>query len=264
MSDSPVPGASLPVTVGRAVLGMGNYARGSLLLLSHVAAHLGALRAAPTRRVFLKQIYFTGIEALAAVSVIAALCGIVVTTQVASLAGVNAALTAKMMLWTVVRELGPLLTVLVIIARSSSAAASELAAMKVHGELDSLRRMGIDPLDYLIVPRIAGITLSVMAVTFYFQMTAIIAGVGFTALLRDIPFLDTLGNVVSLLTVREAFASLLKTLVFGLVISTTSCFSGLSAPRSTTAIPQAATAAVMRNLLAVFVLDGLITYMVFL
>jgi phospholipid/cholesterol/gamma-HCH transport system permease protein len=253
-----------PERTGRAVLGIAWYAQGFLALLRYLATHLSALARRPTRRVFLKQIYFTGVEALGALSVIAVLTGIVITTQVTSLVGVNAMLTAKIMLWVVVRELGPLLTVLVVIARSSSAAASELAGMKTRGELDSLRRLGIDPMDYLIVPRIAGITLSVMAVTFYFQMLAIVAGIGFTALTHDIPFSTTLGSVISLLTLGEVGASFLKTLVFGLVVSITSCYYGLRAPATATAIPQAATAAVVRNLLMVFLLDGVITYAVFL
>ena len=250
--------------VGRSLLNVVWYAQGFLSLLRYALTHLPALAVPPTRRVFFKQIYFTGVEALGAVSFIAVLSGIVITTQVTSLVGVNATLTAKIMLWTVVRELGPLLTAIIIIARSSSAAASELAAMKVHGELNALRQMGIEPLNYLIVPRIVGITLSVMAVTFYFQMTAIVVGIGFTALTRDIPFVDTLASVVSLLSLVEVTTSLLKTLTFGLVISITSCYYGLHAPLSATAIPQAATAAVMKNLLTVFLLDGIITYAVFL
>ena len=124
--------------------------------------------------------------------------------------------------------------------------------------------MGIEPLNYLIVPRIAGITLSVMAVTFYFQMTAIVVGIGFTTLTRNIPFVDTLASVVSLLSLVEVTASLFKTLTFGLVISITTCYYGLRAPLLATAIPQAATAAVMHNLLTVLFLDGIITYAVFL
>lgn len=253
-----------PARLGRSFLNVAWYLQGLLGLLRHVLANLSVLAIPPVRLVFLKQIYFTGVEALGAVSFIAVLSGIVITTQVTSLVGVNATLTAKVMLWTVVRELGPLLTAIIIIARSSSAAASELAAMKVHGELNALRQMGIEPLDYLIVPRVAGITLSVMAVTFYFQMISIISGIGFAALTHGIPFVGTIASVASLLGPGEVAASLFKTLTFGLVISTTSCYYGLRAPLSATAIPQAATAAVMRNLLTVFFLGGLITYAVFL
>jgi phospholipid/cholesterol/gamma-HCH transport system permease protein len=177
-----------PGRIGRAVLGAGDYWKGFHELLFYSFRRLGALGKPPVRLVFFKQIYFTGIEALGAVTVIATLTGIVITTQITSLVGQNIALTAKIMLWTVVRELGPLLSAIVIIARSSSATASELASMKIRGEIDHLRFMGIAPGDYLMVPRIAGITLSVVAVTFYFQMTAIVMGYAFAAIMGFMPF----------------------------------------------------------------------------
>ena len=167
------------------------------------------------------------------------------------------------MLWTVVRELGPLLSAIVIIARSSSATASELASMKIRGELDSLRLMGISPGKYLVVPRIAGITFSVVAVTFYFQITAIVMGYAFASLTGAMPFVKSISGVLSTLTMTEALVSLLKALVFGLVIAISSCYYGLKVTGSVTAVPRAATGAVMRNLLTIFLLDGVITYAFF-
>jgi phospholipid/cholesterol/gamma-HCH transport system permease protein len=257
------PTASIPGRIGRAVLGATDYWKGFYELLSYAVAHLGALARPPVRLVLQKQIYFTGIEALGAVTVIAALSGIVVTTQITSLVGQNIALTAQIMLWVVVRELGPLLSAIVIIARSSSATASELASMKIRGELNSLRLMGIAPGDYLVLPRIAGITLSVLAVTFYFQMIAIVMGYAFASMLGYLPFVKSVAGVLSTLSMYEVLVSLLKALVFGLVISVTSCYYGLRATGSVTAVPRAATAAVMRNLLTVFLLDGVITYLFF-
>jgi phospholipid/cholesterol/gamma-HCH transport system permease protein len=257
------PTASIPGRIGRAVLGATDYWKGFYELLSYAVAHLGALARPPARLVLQKQIYFTGIEALGAVTVIAALSGIVVTTQITSLVGQDIALTAQIMLWIVVRELGPLLSAIVIIARSSSATASELASMKIRGELNSLRLMGIAPGDYLVLPRIAGITLSVLAVTFYFQMIAIVMGYAFASMLGYLPFVKSVAGVLSTLSMYEVLVSLLKALVFGLVISVTSCYYGLRATGSVTAVPRAATAAVMRNLLTVFLLDGVITYLFF-
>lgn len=167
------------------------------------------------------------------------------------------------MLWTVVRELGPLLSAIVIIARSSSATASELASMKIRGEINHLRLMGIPPGDYLVVPRIVGITLSVVAVTFYFQMTAIMTGYAFASMLGYMPFIKSISGVISILSMMEVLVSLLKAFVFGLVISITSCYYGMRATGTVTAIPRAATGAVMRNLLTIFLLDGVITYVFF-
>ncbi len=252
-----------PERFGRKILGAADYWKGFGELLLYSLRHLGALGRPSVRLVLQKQIYFTGIEALGAVTFIATLSGIVITTQVTSLVGQDIALTAKIMLWTVVRELGPLLSAIVIIARSSSATASELASMKIRGELDSLRLMGISPGDYLVVPRIAGITFSVVAVTFYFQMTAIVMGYAFASLTGAMPFVKSISGVISTLTMTEVLVSLLKALVFGLLISITSCYYGLKAAGTVTAVPRAATGAVMRNLLTVFLLDGVITYVFF-
>ncbi len=258
-----IPTALNPERIGKSVLGLFDYVQGVYELLVYASMGIGRLAKPPIRLVFKKQIYFTGIEALVPITAIATLSGIVITTQIASLAGQNIGLTAKIMLWVVVRELGPLLTAIVIIARSSSATASELATMKIRGEIDSLRRMGIHPGDYLVIPRIAGITLSVITVTFYFQMTAIVMGYAFASLVGYLPFMKSLGGIVSILSMKEVLVSLTKAVVFGLVISSTSCYFGLRARASPTAVPQAATGAVMRNLLMVFVLDGILTYAFF-
>ncbi len=253
-----------PGRLGRRILGVADYWKGFGELLLYALRHLGAIARPPVRRVLQKQIYFTGIEALGTVSFIAALSGIVITTQVISLVGQNIPMLSQIMLWTVVRELGPLLSAIIIIARSSSAAASELASMKIRGELDSLRLMGISPGDYLVVPRIAGITFSVVAVTFCFQITAIVMGYAFASLTGTMPFVKSISGVLSTLTMTEALVSLLKALVFGLVIAISSCYYGLKAEGTVTAVPRAATGAVMSNLLTIFLLNGVITYVFFL
>ncbi len=249
--------------IGRAALVFARNVVGWHAVLANGLRQLGALKRAPVWRVFLRQVYFTGVEALFAVGLIAVLSGIVVITEVSSLIGNDTKLIARVALWTIVRELGPVLTAVVVVARSSSATASELASMSVRGEIDSLRAMGISPSAYLVVPRLAGITLSVVALTFYFQFMAILTGYMITGYLRGTPLLTALGNMVSLLTLTEVSVSVAKSFVFGLVIATTSCYFGLSARGGVTAVPRAATGAVVRNLLAVFFFDGLITYVAF-
>jgi phospholipid/cholesterol/gamma-HCH transport system permease protein len=249
--------------IGRVVLEALRDGAGFLVLLRQAFGRISALGRWPVRQVLYKQIYFTGIEALGPLSIIAVLAGIAITTQIVSLAGADKTLVSRIMLWTIVRELGPLLAAIVVIARSSSATASELAGMSIRGELDSLRRLGIPPLDYLVVPRVAGITVAIMAVTIYFQFIAVIAGFAFTSLVYQSPFLTPLANVVSILSLYEVSVSLFKGLVFGMVISGISCLFGIRVARSITAVPRAATSAVMRNLMAIFFLDGLISYVAF-
>jgi phospholipid/cholesterol/gamma-HCH transport system permease protein len=234
-----------------------------LTLIRYTIMHLRRIGHPVVSTVLQRQVYFTGIEALPAVSFIALLTGIVITTQTTSLVGNMPGVLGRVMLWVVVRELGPVLTAIVIIARSSSASASELAAMKIRGEMNSLRLMGIDPMDALIIPRIVGVTLSVVAVTFYFQVTAILGGFAFTALWHGTPMRQDMEGLIQLLSLKEVIASFTKAFVFGLMISATSCYFGLRAKGAMTAVPQAATGAVMRNLMTLFLLDGLITYLFF-
>ena len=163
-------------------------------LIAHSFSHSRALRIAPVRLVFLRQVYFTGIEALGIVSLIALLSGALVITQTIALVGANSETVLRVLVWVVVRELGPLFAAILIVARSTPAIATELALMKTHHELDHLQQMGIAPHDYLIVPRIAGVSLSVMALSFYFQIIAILGGISVSTLYQQVAFVDLLGE----------------------------------------------------------------------
>lgn len=249
--------------IGRNIIKAFGYLTGYYSLLCYFIKNISLLGRAPIRHVFYKQVYFTGIEALSKITAIGILIGIVIITQVINIAGANAVLIGKILIWTVVRELGPLLAAIIIIARSGTAISSELGSMKVNNEADSLRIMGIDPVDYLLIPRIAGITISVFILTFYFQITAVAGGLAFTSAFKGLPFLQHIKGIFSALGLFEVAVSLAKSLVFGLLISTVSCYQGFSVEASITEIPQAATRAVMQSLFLVFIFDGIITLISF-
>jgi phospholipid/cholesterol/gamma-HCH transport system permease protein len=218
------------------------------------------LRIAPVRLVFLRQVYYTGIEAFGIISLIALLSGALVITQIISLMGANSELVLRVLVWVVVRELGPLFAAILIIARSSPAIAAELAMMKTHHEIGYLESMGISVNDYLVVPRIAGVTLSVMALTFYFQVIAILGGMGIGALYQHLSFVELLGDFIEVVSPFELAGTVLKSFFFGLVIATISCFHGMEVEETITEVPKAAIRAVMRSLLAVFVIDAVFAY----
>jgi phospholipid/cholesterol/gamma-HCH transport system permease protein len=252
-----------PEAVGRPVATAWFYVRGVVGLLGHCLASLNVLRLGAVRDILQRQIYFTGVQALGAISLVALIAGVVITTQVTSFVGSNPNVTARVLLWALVRELGPLLSAIVVIARSATATASELAIMRIRGELEQLRRMGIDPIDYLVVPRVVGVTVSLLATTVYFLIIAVVTGLGFAALVRDISFTQSLTSVFVLLDLREVAVSLLKACVFGLVISATSCYYGLQVRTSVTDVPRAVTRAVLQNVIMLFLLDAVITYFFF-
>jgi phospholipid/cholesterol/gamma-HCH transport system permease protein len=234
--------------------------RGCLQLLWYVVTHLHVLRIAPVNAVFHRQIFFTGVEALRIVAVFGLLSGALVITQITSLVGGNSELTVKILIWTVVREVGPLFAAIIIIARSSSAIASELALMKTRQEMTNLSRMGIPPDDYLLVPRIAGVTLAVLALTIYFQVVAIGGGLAISAMFQNVSYFDQVGRFLQTVKLSEFAVVAFKGCLFGMAISTISCYNGMQAQPSVTEVPKVAIKAVLQSLLFVFTLDALIAY----
>jgi len=217
----------------------------------------------PVRRALLKQLYFTGIQSIGPITIMAFLAGLIVVMQVSNLVGRNELLTLQTLIWTMVRELGPLLTAIVIVGRSSSAIASELAAMQVNGEIKSLLRLGISPIGYLVVSRLLAMTLTSLVLTFYFQVIAIGTGMVVTAWNIDVSFLGEVGHFFEMISYREIFVAMLKSICFGILMSVVPCYHGLTVKQSMTEIPVAASRAVMRSLMAVFACDGLITVLLF-
>jgi phospholipid/cholesterol/gamma-HCH transport system permease protein len=216
---------------------------------------------AAIRVVLYKQVYFTGLEASGIIVTIAAILGAVIITQVVSLVGDNGSLTGKILVWVVMRELAPLLTAIIVIARSGTAIAAELGSMKINGEIETIEMLGIPPDRYLILPRIAGVTVSVVILTVYFVLTSCLASFLIASGVWHIPYQQFVQGIMLSLGVTEVVVLLAKSVAFGLFISATCCWYGLNVGRSATEIPQAATRAVMSSLFAVFFLDGVITYL---
>lgn len=213
----------------------------------------------PTMAVLRKQIYFTGLESLKIIVIISVTIGIVIITQIISLVGTNETLMGRVLVWLVIRELGPVLTAIIIIARSGTAIATELGYMKINNEIESIESLGIPGDRYLIMPRIIGVTTSVVILTIYFEIAAIIGGFMVAYLGWHVSFDKFAQSIFSILTIKELGMSFIKSLFFGLFLSAACCRHGLSVGKSATQIPQAATKGVMQSLFLVFLLDGIIT-----
>lgn len=241
----------------------GLFVRDNVILAVQVLHALPEVSKWTVRNTLLKQLYFTGLQSVGAVSVMGFLAGLIMVMQVSNLVGRNELLTLHMLIWTMVRELGPLLTAIVIVGRSSSAIASELAAMQVNGEIRSLRRMGIKPVAYLVVPRILAMMIASLVLTFCFQVIAIGTGMVVTAWNIDISLTGEIDHFFEMLSYLEIFSALLKSLCFGILVSLVSCYYGLAVKHSMTEIPASASHAVIRSLLTVFACDGLITVLLF-
>lgn len=210
----------------------------------------------PVREVLLRQIYFTGIQAVPAVTISGLLIGLIVVLQTASIAGTGSSnMIGKILLWLVLKEIGPFFTGLIILTRSGSAIATELATTKLGREIEYLEAMGIKPEVYLIKPRLYGVTCSAVILSIYFQLTAMFGGVFLATLMSGIPFSDYANAIVFHFSVKEIVISFLKSLIFGFLISLICIWQGLSVMKSPTEIPQRATKAVTGSLFSLFLID---------
>ena len=214
------------------------------------------------KMVLLRQLYFTGLEATYVIFVIAIIIGTVIIAQVESLVGDNGSLTGKILVWVVLRELAPLLTAIIVIARSGTAIATELGAMKINGEIESIEMLGISADSYLVMPRIVGVTTSMIILTIYFALSVFISSFIVASIGWHIPYDHLFQGIMASLGIKEIVMLFSKSVFFGLFVSSICCWYGLGVGRSSTEIPQAATRAVMSSLFAVFVLDGVITYLI--
>ena len=160
------------------------------------------------------------------------------------------------------RELGPLLASIVLAGRTASAYAAELGTMKVNEEVDALKTMGLDPMAWLVVPRVlaAGLVMPVLALI---MVSTGMVGMAIVMAMLGYPPITVLQQLQQWLGAGDLLGGLGKSAVFGLVIGYIGCRSGLSAGRGPRAVGDAATAAVVGGIVALVLLDGLFAVLFF-
>ena len=237
---------------------------GCMRLMGHVLRRLRVLALPPVTEVLTRQIYFTGASATAGMVLRGALLGTLIIAYVIDVLEANSALAVKILLWVVLREIGPLMAAVLVIQRSGTAIATELALMQISGEVASLRRMRIDPRDYLVVPRVVGVALSTAGLTFYVQVIAVGGGMLLSALTIDASLGQLADDFFVLASPVDFAYSMVKSLLFGVAIAVICCYHGLHPPGvSINAVPKAAINAVTQSTLLVMLLNVVFAYLVF-
>ncbi len=243
------------LTGTRVIRSIGGFAAQLAEVVGHAGTHLGALRRPAVRLVFHKQVLFTGIQALLPVTVAGLVVGIALMTQMRTLLGSGVDLNVKMLQVVVLREFAPLLTAFIVLGRSGSAMAAELAGMKVRGEFRTLYLMGISPGDYLMVPRVIGCALAVPALTLVFQFAAAIVGPLVASLFAPIELTPFYLELFTEIRLIDVVLSLTKTTLLGFVIAGVACATGSYVPPERTWIPQAAELSVLRGFVLLLGVD---------
>ena len=212
------------------------------------------------------QIYRAGLRLLPMVGFLALALGLVIIGQTVSLLTRVGAqnYAGTVMVTVVVRELGPLITALLVLARIGTANVVELGTARALGEVEALEALGIDPIHYLVVPRVIGIALAIFSLTIYLILGALVSGY-LWAFLQDIPlrpyeYFDQLAGALH----WEDFVLLfIKSVCFGVVIAIITSYQGLAQPLRLEEVPDASTRAVSQSVVSCILLDAffIITYL---
>jgi len=261
--------------VRRFVEGLGSRVRGGLVASGEIATLLilslrsiPALFGPPLRvvsGVAIRQVFFTGNQALPLTGLIAFLIGGVVVIQaVTRLSALGAAgFAGDLLVIAVLRELGPLIAAVIVIGRSGTAMAAELASMRLRGEVDDIDSMGIDPIQYLFLPRLLGAVISLFGLTVFFDLLAVLGGYAALGSATTTPLSSYLNSVLGAIQARDLALIPAKAVLFGGMIAVFSCYRGLSVEASPTEIPRAATRGVVMSLVGIFVADSILAMLVY-
>jgi phospholipid/cholesterol/gamma-HCH transport system permease protein len=186
--------------------------------------------------------------------------GLVVIGQTVSLLSrVNAnQFLGTVMVTVVVRELGPLLTALIVLSRTGTANVIELGTARALGEVEALEALGIDPIHYLVVPRVVGMALGIFSLTVYLIIGALLSGY-LWAFLQDVPLRpgDYFAQLAGSLRVLDFVALAVKTSLFGVIIATITCYHGLAQPLRLEEVSRATIRAVAQSVVLCMLLDAL-------
>ena len=206
------------------------------------------------------QIYRAGLRLLPMTSFLACALGLVIIGQmVALLTRVGAQnFAGTVMVTVVVRELGPLAAALLVLARAGAAYVIELGAARALGEVEALEALCIDPIHYLVLPRVVGLALAIFSLTVYFILVTLVSGYLF-AFVQDVPLLpgDYFKQLAMALTWEDFALLAFKTCGFGIVIAVVTCYQGLAQPLQIEDVSGATTRAVVQSVVACVLLDVL-------
>ena len=209
----------------------------------------------------LSHLYMVGIKSLLVISVVALFTGMILALQTGlelqrygqqNLIGSAVAVS-------VIREMGPFMTGLIITASVGSSIAAQLGTMTVSDEVNALEIMGINTKRYLVMPRIFSLTIMTPFITLYTNILAIMGGalVGYTQL--NVEFTSYFQNALNFTEIKDLYVGLFKAIVFGLIIGTVACHQGFSAKNGASGVGRVTRRAVIISFLLILIIGYIIT-----
>ncbi len=191
------------------------------------------------------------------VSVISACMGMILALQAAQQLEKVGALSyvANMVSIIIVKELGPLLSAIILAGRSGAAFCAEIATMQISEEVDALHVIGIDPVRYLVAPKMVAMLIMLPVLTLWADFVGIVSGGLFSALALGLSLQSYFEQCVLFLTTGDVLASITKALGFGCAITLICCWQGFLAREGATDVGRRTTKAVVQSIFMIILLD---------
>jgi phospholipid/cholesterol/gamma-HCH transport system permease protein len=208
-------------------------------------------------KILIMQILFTFVQAMG-ISILLAL-GIGMAVNVIGIPMLTKfsqqQLIYSLLIIIITRELGPLLTAFIVIARSATAIATEIAGMVISHEVEAYLSVGVDPIEHLAVPRFLGVTSSLVLLNIYFSVFGLAGSFLVAQFFFSMPMDYYFNNLLQHLTFQDILISIIKSVAFGAFISIGAVIQGFSVERASTEVPVAGLKAVSSSFALCIVVD---------
>lgn len=256
---SPSRTSSFVASAGRQCIELATFV-GSLVAFLNTALRAMFRRGFPLRIVIL-QVYEIGYKSLPLTAIAAFAIGVVLALQTLALLKKFGVVhyVAVVVGLSVTKELGPVVTALMVAGRAGSGISAELGSMKVTRQIDALQVLAVDPRQYLVATRILACVIAVPLLAAISDLLGIIGGALVAVTTGGVPLSTYVETTVYYVTLDDLLAGLGKTLVFGLIIGTTGAYYGFHTEGGTSGVGRSTTTTVVTASLMIFITDVLMT-----
>jgi phospholipid/cholesterol/gamma-HCH transport system permease protein len=255
------PKTNLTEELGRGVVGFWEDTRSLISFVGELVSALGTAVIHPKSvrwRDVVRVAETAGVNALPIIVLVSFLMGVIMAFQGAiSLRRFGAdVFVANLVGLAMLRELGPLMTAIILAGRSGSAFAAELGTMKVREEIDALKTMGLDPVRFLVVTRVVAAVVMTPLLTVFADLLGLIGG---ALVMRSfgVPLITFYRQVQYQVTYSSFVGGLVKSFVFGILVAAIGCLRGLQTTTGASAVGESTTRAVVSGIVLIVITDGI-------
>jgi phospholipid/cholesterol/gamma-HCH transport system permease protein len=249
--------------VGRGTLGFLEYAGGVAALSAEAGGVIGRLRIRIGET--FAQAYFLGVQSTAIVLLTSLFTGMVISLESANQAksyGVSD-LVGGAVAYVSSRELGPMLTAVVVAGRAGAAIAAEIGSMVVTEQIEALEALGLSPVQQLVVPRLLAMIVMMPLLTILGDVVAILGGMWLAKASAGISYDTFIQSARAFTPFGDFIKGMVKSAVFGVIIVVISCYQGLATRGGAAGVGKSTTAAVVTSIILIFVSNFMLSYVLF-